>query len=109
MPRMVHCVKLGRELPGLEKPPFAGELGQRIFDNISQQAWDMWQDQSRLIINHYGLNLADPDSRQVLREQMIEFLFGSQNQMPEGWVPEGQEAAKGGAPAGKGGAAQRKK
>ncbi|HEX6819926.1 MAG TPA: oxidative damage protection protein [Ktedonobacterales bacterium] len=109
MPRMVHCVKLGRELPGLEKPPFAGELGQRIYDNISQQAWDMWQDQSRLIINHYGLNLADPDSRQVLREQMIEFLFGSQNQMPEGWTPEGQESAKGGAPAGKGGAPARKK
>ena len=109
MPRMVHCVKLGRELPGLEKPPFAGELGQRIYDNISQQAWDMWQDQSRLIINHYGLNLADPDSRQVLREQMIEFLFGSQNQRPEGWTPEGQESAKGGAPAGKGGAPARKK
>ena len=109
MPRMVHCVKLGRELPGLEKPPMAGELGQRIYDNISQQAWDMWQDQSRLIINHYGLNLADPDSRQVLREQMIEFLFGSQAQMPEGWVPEGQGATKGGAPAGKGGAPARKK
>lgn len=109
MPRMVHCVKLGRELPGLEKPPFAGELGQRIYDNISQQAWDMWQEQSRLIINHYGLNLADPDSRQVLREQMIEFLFGGQNQMPEGWTPEGQGSAKGGAPAGKGGAPARKK
>ncbi len=103
MPRMVQCAKLGRELPGLEKPPFAGELGQRIYDNISQQAWDMWQEQSRLIINHYGLNLADPDSRQVLRDQMIEFLFGSQSRMPEGWVPEGQQPDKGGAPAGKGG------
>jgi Fe-S cluster biosynthesis and repair protein YggX len=108
MARMVQCAKLGRELPGLEKPPFAGELGQRIYDNISQEAWDMWQEQSRLIINHYGLNLADPDSRQVLRDQMIEFLFASQNQMPEGWVPEGQ-SGKGGAPAGKGGAPQRKK
>jgi len=95
MARMVQCVKLGRELPGLEKPPFAGELGQRIYDNISQQAWDMWQDQSRLIINHYGLNLADPDSRQVLREQMIEFLCGAENRMPEGWVPEGQTSGKG--------------
>lgn len=108
MARMVQCAKLGRELPGLEKPPFAGELGQRIYDNISQEAWDMWQEQSRLIINHYGLNLADPDSRQVLRDQMIEFLFASENQMPEGWVPEGQ-SDKGGAPAGKGGAPQRKK
>ncbi len=105
MPRMVQCAKLGRELPGLENPPFAGELGQRIYDNISQAAWDMWQEQSRLIINHYGLNLADPDSRQVLREQMIEFLFGQQTHMPEGWMPEGQEQSKGGAPAGKGASA----
>jgi len=101
MPRMVHCVKLGRELPGLEKPPFPGELGQRIFENISEQAWEMWQAQSRLIINHYGLNLADPDARQVLRQQMEEFLFGDTARMPEGWVPEGQEGK--GAPAGKGG------
>ncbi len=46
MPRMVMCVKLGRELPGLEKPPFPGALGQRIYENISQQAWDMWPAQS---------------------------------------------------------------
>ena len=61
MPRMVQCEKLGRELPGLEKPPFPGELGQRIYDHISAEAWEMWQEQSRLVINHYGLNLADPD------------------------------------------------
>jgi Fe-S cluster biosynthesis and repair protein YggX len=109
MPRMVQCAKLGRELPGLERPPMPGELGQRIYDNISQQAWDMWQEQSRLIINHYGLNLADPEARQLLRQQMEEFLFGEQPQMPEGWVPEGQ-GDKGGAPASKGGApAPRKK
>jgi Fe-S cluster biosynthesis and repair protein YggX len=105
---MVQCVKLGRELPGLEKPPFPGELGQRIYDSISQQAWDMWQDQSRLIINHYGLNLGDPDARQILRQQMEEFLFGPEAKMPEGWVPEGQ-GGKGGAPASKGGAPARKK
>ena len=114
MPRIVQCVKLGRELPGLEKPPMPGELGQRIYDNISQQAWDMWQEQSTLIINHYGLNLADPEARQVLRQQMEEFLFGDQAQMPEGWVPEGQSDKGGGAPASKAGAgagagAQRKK
>ena len=51
MPRMVMCVKLGRELPGLEKPPFPGELGQRIYEHVSQQAWDMWPAQSTLIIN----------------------------------------------------------
>ncbi|WIG61520.1 MAG: putative Fe(2+)-trafficking protein YggX [Ktedonobacterales bacterium] len=104
MAHMVDCVKLGRRLPGLEKPPMPGEFGKRIYDNISQQAWDMWQEQSRLIINHYGLNLGDPDSRQVLRQQMEEFLFGEDARMPEGWVPEGQGGKGGGAPASKGGA-----
>lgn len=103
MARMVQCVKLGRELPGLEKPPIPGEFGQRIYDSISQQAWDMWQEQSRLIINHYGLNLADPDARQVLRQQMEEFLFGPDARMPEGWIPEGQSQGKG-APSKGGGA-----
>ncbi|MFI5274266.1 MAG: oxidative damage protection protein [Ktedonobacterales bacterium] len=115
MPRMVQCVKLGRELPGLEKPPMPGELGQRIYDNISEEAWDMWQEQSRLLINHYSLNLADPEARQLLRQQMEEFLFSDAGKMPEGWVPEGQGGSKGGgAPASKAGAgagagAQRKK
>lgn len=99
MPRMVQCKKLGRELPGLEKPPFPGELGQRIFDSISQEAWNMWQDHSRLVINHYGLNLADPDSRVIMRQQMEEFFFGPDAAPPEGWAPEGQGGAKGkGAP-----------
>ena len=99
-----NCVKLGRELPGLEKPPVPGELGQRIYDNISQEAWEMWQEHSRLLINHYGLNLADPDSRQILRQEMEKFFFGEDAQEPEGWVPEGAGGAKG-----KGGAPARKK
>ncbi|MGB8347931.1 MAG: oxidative damage protection protein [Ktedonobacteraceae bacterium] len=87
MPRMVQCVKLGRELPGLEKPPFPGELGKRIFDNVSQQAWEMWPAQSTIIINHYGLNMADPSARKFLREQMEEFFFGRDVQMPDDWTP----------------------
>lgn len=103
MARTVYCVKLGRELPGLESPPFPGELGQRIYDHISADAWGMWEEQSKLIINHYGLMLADPEARQFLREQMEEFFFGENAQMPEGWTPEGAGGAKGAAPA-KGGA-----
>ncbi|HEU5345366.1 MAG TPA: oxidative damage protection protein [Ktedonobacterales bacterium] len=103
MIRMVTCAKLKRRLPGLEKPPMPGELGQRIYDNISRQAWEMWQEHSRLLINHYGLNLADPDSRQILRQEMERFLFADdeEEEKPEGWEPEGQSGAKGkGAPAG---------
>jgi len=108
MTRMVQCVKLGRELPGLEKAPFAGELGQRIFDNVSEQAWELWKQQQVLLINHYGLVLADPNARQFLMEQMEEFFFGVGAQMPEGWTPEGVPGpgAKGGAGA-KGGPARK--
>ncbi len=91
-PRQVHCVKLGKELPGLKRPPFPGELGKRVFDNVSQQGWDMWQQQSTLLINHYGLNMRDPQAQKFLMEQLEEFFFGTGAQLPEDWVPEGQAA-----------------
>ncbi len=99
MARTVNCVKLGRELPGLEKAPFPGELGDRIFENVSQQAWDMWIQHQVLLINHYGLVLADPRARQFLMEQLEEFFFGEDAQMTEGWTPTGSSGAKGGGPA----------
>jgi Fe-S cluster biosynthesis and repair protein YggX len=97
MPRMVKCVKLGRELPGLDALPFPGRLGERIYDEVSQQAWNMWPAQSTLVINHYGLNLADPQAQKLLMQQMEEFFFGEGAQMPEGWAPQAQ-SGKGGAP-----------
>lgn len=98
MARTVNCVKLGQELPGLERPPYPGELGQRIYENVSQQAWEMWMQHSVILINHYGLTLADPQAREFLRQQMEEFFFGEDaQQMPEGWTPEGQ-SVKGAAP-----------
>jgi Fe-S cluster biosynthesis and repair protein YggX len=95
---MVDCVKLGRELPALDRPPFPGPLGQRIFENISKDAWDLWKQHSVTIVNHYGLNLADPEAQKFLMEQMEQFFFGEGAQMPEGWVPEGQ-GGKGAGPA----------
>lgn len=74
--RTVQCVKLGRELPGLPKPPFPGPLGKRVFENVSQQAWQMWGQQQVLLINHYGLNLVDPNAQTFLMQQMEEFFFG---------------------------------
>jgi Fe-S cluster biosynthesis and repair protein YggX len=98
---MVNCVKLGRELPGLDRQPFPGELGKRIFENVSKEGWALWQEQSVLIINHYGLNLADPNAQKLLMEQMEQFFFGEGAQMPEGWTPEGQsgKGTKGAPPA----------
>ncbi len=107
MARMVNCVKLGRELPGLEKPPFPGALGQRIYDNVSEEAWRQWQSQLTIMINHYGLNLLDPATRAMLDEQMDEFFFGVQPEMPEGWQPGNQKG--GGAPSAKGGGAPARK
>jgi len=90
MARMVNCVKLGRELPGLSRPPFPGALGRRVFENISQEAWQMWQAQSALLINHYGLTLRDPAAQKFLMEQLEEFFFGEGAQTPEDWTPEDQ-------------------
>ncbi len=94
---MVQCAKLGRELPALDRPPFPGPLGQRVFENISKEGWALWPPQSTLIINHYGLNLADPNAQKFLMEQLQEFFFGEGAQMPEGWTPQGQ-SGKGAAP-----------
>ncbi len=92
---MIQCVKLRRELPGLERPPFPGELGQRIFEHVSRQAFDMWREQQTLIINHYGLNLADPEAKQFLMQEMETFFFEEQEHVLEGWIPEDQPGGLG--------------
>jgi Fe-S cluster biosynthesis and repair protein YggX len=100
MARMVLCKKLGRELPGLDAPPFPGELGQRIYEQISAEAFDLWQQQARTLIGAYQLNLADPQARDFLQQQMDEFFFGEDAQMPDwftgGQAPGGAKGAKGG-------------
>ena len=106
MAQLVNCAKLGRELPGLDKPPFPGPLGQRIYENVSAEGYALWQPHMTILINHYGLNPADPETRTVLREQMEEFFFGPDARMPDGWIPAGAGA---GAGAKGGGAPARKK
>ncbi len=76
MARTVHCVKLGQELPGLDRPPYPGDLGQRIFNHVSQQAWQMWIQQQTILINEYRLTPADPKARQFLEREMESFFFG---------------------------------
>lgn len=79
MSRIVHCVKLKKELPGLEEAPFPGELGQRIFEQVSAEAYDLWKPHLTTIINHYGLNPAEPETRKMLRTEMESFFFGEEN------------------------------
>lgn len=110
MERMVHCVKLGRELPGLDSPPFPGPLGERIYENVSAEGFALWQPHMTIMINHYGLNPADPETRKLLRAEMEEFFFGTNAKMPEGWVsPDAAPATGGAAAPSKGGGAPRRK
>ncbi|RIL10873.1 MAG: oxidative damage protection protein [Proteobacteria bacterium] len=82
--RMVNCIKLGQAQPGLEKPPFSGELGQRIFENISKQAWLMWKDDMQIkVLNEYRLNMADKKDYQFLIDQMLRFLNLEQGESAE--------------------------
>ena len=111
---MVQCKKLGRLLPGLDAPPFPGELGQRIYDDISAEAYTLWQAHAKTLIGTYRLNLADQAGRDFLRQQMEEFFFGENATMPD-WFGTGGPAteakggaAKGGAPTKGGGAPARK-
>lgn len=78
MSRTVHCAKLGREAEGLARPPFPGELGQRIFDNISQEAWNDWMKQQTILINENRLSVIDPKAREFLEKEMKRFLFGEE-------------------------------
>ncbi len=77
---LVQCARYNEELPAMMRRPFPGELGQRIYDNVSQLAWNSWQRQSTILINHYGLNLADPRAQEFLMEQMEEYFFGGGGQ-----------------------------
>ncbi len=85
--RMVQCVKLGQQLPGLDEPPYAGELGQRIYDNVSKQAWEMWKDHLRMVINEFQLNPATPEAWQIISTEAERFFFGEGSQLPPNYVP----------------------
>jgi Fe-S cluster biosynthesis and repair protein YggX len=90
--RMVHCVKFGREMPGLDRAPWKGELGQRIYDNVSKEAWKMWVEYSKMVMNEYRLNPLDPQSQTIIAEQMEKFFFGEGAQLPPGYVPQKSKA-----------------
>jgi Fe-S cluster biosynthesis and repair protein YggX len=87
MARMVNCVKLGREAEGLDRPPYPGALGQRIFENVSREAWQGWLKFQTMQVNENRLNLADAAARKFLATMMEKYFFGEGVQMPEGYVP----------------------
>ena len=87
MARMVNCVKLGMEAEGLDRPTYPGELGKRIYENVSKEAWQQWLRHQTMLINEYRLTPIDPKDRKFLEEQMDRFFFGEGSATPEGYVP----------------------
>ena len=85
--RMVHCVKFDKDMPGLDRVPWKGELGKRVYENVSKEAWKMWLEHSKMIMNEYRLNPLDPSSQKIMEEQMEQFFFGEGAKLPEGYVP----------------------
>ena len=88
MSRMVECVLLGGERPGLERSPYPGDLGQRIFDNVSQEAWQQWLQHQTMLINEYRLVPIEPKDRSFLEQEMEKFFFTGGAERPADYVPE---------------------
>ena len=87
MTRMVECVKLGREAEGLDFPPYPGELGKKIYENVSKEAWQGWMNHQTMLVNENRLNLADARARKYLAQQLESYFFGSGGDQVAGYVP----------------------
>ncbi len=86
MSRTVHCVKLNTEAEGLDYPPYPGALGQRIFEQVSKQAWQQWLAHQTMLINENRISPMDPQARKFLETEMEKFLFGGGSDKPAGYV-----------------------
>jgi len=91
MARMVKCIKLRREAEALDFPPYPGELGKRIFENVSKEAWKQWLEQQKMLVNENQLNLADKKARDYLAQQMENHFFGSGADVASGYTPPQQK------------------
>ena len=87
MTRMVNCVKLGKEAEGLDRPPYPGALGKRIYDSVSKEAWQAWLGQQTILINEYRLSVIDPKARSFLEVEMEKFFFGAGSELPDAFTP----------------------
>jgi len=88
MGAMVNCVKMKRELEGLDKAPYPGDLGQRVFENVSKEGWSEWLKHQTMLLNEYRLSPIDPKARKFLEEQMDKFFFGDGGETPPEFKPE---------------------
>ena len=86
MSRVVKCVKLGKEAEGLDYPTYPGDLGKRVYENVSKEAWQMWLKHQTMIINEYRVNPMDPKARKFVEGEMEKFFFGEGSAVPSGFV-----------------------
>lgn len=86
--RTVQCVKFQKEMPGLDTPPWPGALGQRIFENVSAQAWKLWEDRQKMILNEYRLMPWQKEAQELMAKHMEDFFFGESAALPPGYVPQ---------------------
>ncbi|MGE0310988.1 MAG: oxidative damage protection protein [Lautropia sp.] len=89
MARTVQCIKLGREAEGLDFPPYPGELGKKLYTNVSKEAWQGWLKHQTMLVNENRLNLADVRARKYLATQLENYFFGEGAEQPAGYVPPG--------------------
>lgn len=87
MTRFVDCVKLKKKSPGLARIPYPGELGKKIYESISEEAWHEWLAHQTMLINEFRLSMLDPKARAFLQNEMEKFLFGEGSQAPSGYTP----------------------
>jgi Fe-S cluster biosynthesis and repair protein YggX len=87
MTRTVNCVKLRRETEGLDRPPYPGELGKKIFEQVSKEGWQLWLRHQTMLINEYRLSPVEPKARKFLEEEMQKFFFGEGSAVPDEYVP----------------------
>jgi Fe-S cluster biosynthesis and repair protein YggX len=90
MSRMVQCILLKREAPGLERLPYPGALGQRIFEHVSREAWDRWRAHQVMLINEYRLTPIEPKARKFLESEMEKFFFGAGSSKPGEFIEPGR-------------------
>jgi len=85
--RVVKCVKFGREMPGLDEKPWPGELGDRIYNHVSAEAWKIWEERMKMILNEYRLLPWQKEAQELVARHMEEFFFGEGAALPPGYVP----------------------
>ncbi len=91
MSRIVKCALLGVDAEGLDRPPYPGELGQRIYENVSKEAWQRWLRHQTMLINEYRLSPIEPKARKFLVAEMEKFFFGGGSEAPQEYVPPEQK------------------